>query len=101
MSMTIHEKIVEQARTLDTQDNLRGFRDEFYLPETGLYFDGNSLGLLSRSAEQKLLQAIDDWKRLGIDGWTHAQPPWFYLAEEVASLLSPLVGAEADEVIAA
>jgi len=95
------EKIREQARQLDAQDDLRNFRDEFYLPETGLYFDGNSLGLLSRSAEQRLLQGIDGWKRLGIDGFTHAQTPWFYLAEELAALLAPLVGAEVDEVITA
>ena len=99
--MSVNEPIVEQARHLDAQDNLRSFRDEFYLPEIGLYFDGNSLGLLSRPAEKKLLQAIDDWKRLGIEGWMQAESPWFYLPEKIASLLSPLVGAEADEVIAA
>ena len=29
------------------------------------------------------------------------QPPWFFLAEELAALTAPLVGAEADEVIVA
>ncbi len=99
--MSERERLLEQARQLDAQDGLRNFRDEFYLPETGLYFDGNSLGLLSRPAEQRLRQAIDDWKRLGIDGFTQGQAPWFYLAEELAALLAPLVGAAADEVIAA
>ncbi len=99
--MSERERLLEQARQLDAQDGLRNFRDEFYLPETGLYFDGNSLGLLSRPAEQRLMQAIDDWKRLGIDGFTQARAPWFYLAEELAALLAPLLGAAADEVIAA
>lgn len=99
--MPERERLLEQARQLDAQDGLRNFRDEFYLPETGLYFDGNSLGLLSRPAEQRLMQAIGDWKRLGIDGFTQGQAPWFYLAEELAALLAPLVGAAADEVIAA
>jgi kynureninase len=45
------EQLLEHARALDAQDPLRAFRDEFYLPRTGLYFDGNSLGLLSRPAE--------------------------------------------------
>ena len=99
--MPEQEKILEQARRLDAHDNLHHFREEFYLPETGLYFDGNSLGLLSRPAEQRLLQGIEDWKRLGIEGWMQAEPPWFYLAEELAALLAPLVGAAADEVIAA
>lgn len=99
--MTGHESPRERARQLDAQDPLRAFRDEFYLPQTGLYFDGNSLGLLSRPAEQKMLQAIDDWKRLAIDGFTHAQSPWFHLAEQLAAQLAPLVGARPDEVIAA
>jgi len=58
-------------------------------PEQGdeeFYFDGNSLGLLSRPAEHRLMQAIDDWKRPGIDGRMQAQPPWFHLAEELAAL---------------
>jgi len=95
------EQLLEQARRLDAKDPLRAFRDEFYLPQTGLYFDGNSLGLLSKPAERKLTQAIDDWKRLAIDGFTQAGSPWFHLAEELAALLAPLVGARTDEVIAA
>jgi kynureninase len=95
------EQLLERARRLDAQDPLRAFRDEFYLPQTGLYFDGNSLGLLSKPAERKLTQAIDDWKRLAIDGFTQAGSPWFHLAEELAALLAPLVGARTDEVIAA
>ena len=94
-------RLLEQARGLDAQDPLRAFRDEFYLPQTGLYFDGNSLGLLSKPAERRLTQAIEDWKRLAIDGFTQAQSPWFYLAEEIASMLAPLVGARPDEVIVA
>ena len=99
--MSPAEQLLERARRLDAQDPLRAFRDEFYLPQTGLYFDGNSLGLLSKPAERKLTQAIDDWKRLAIDGFTQAGSPWFHLAEELAALLAPLVGARTDEVIAA
>jgi len=95
------DQLLEQARGLDARDPLRALRDEFYLPQTGLYFDGNSLGLLSRPAERRLAQAIEDWKRLAIDGFTQAQSRWFHLAEELAALLAPLVGARADEVIAA
>jgi kynureninase len=97
----LRDRLLEQARTLDAQDPLRAFRDEFYLPRTGRYLDGNSLGLLSRRAERRLIQAIDDWKRLAIDGFAQAQMPWFHLAETLASELAPLVGARADEVIVA
>ena len=99
--MSSREQLLEQACALDAQDPLRAFRNEFYLPRTGVYFDGNSLGLLSRPAEAGLVQAIEDWKQLAIDGFTQARSPWFHLAEAVAHELAPLVGARADEVIIA
>jgi len=94
------EKLIEEARSLDAGDALRRFREEFYLPE-GIYLDGNSLGPLSRRAEERLLQTIAEWKALGIDGWMEAEPAWYYLAESLGALLAPLLGAAADEVIVA
>jgi kynureninase len=47
------------------------------------------------------LATLEDWKTLGIDGWMRADPPWFYLGEELGRRLAPLVGAEPDEVVAA
>ncbi|MCW5547458.1 MAG: kynureninase [Opitutaceae bacterium] len=73
-------------------------RAEFYLPPDQIYLDGNSLGLLSRRAEQKLLQATADWRRLGVDGWTEAKPAWLDWTERVAAQLAPLLGAAPDEV---
>ena len=99
--MSSREQLLEQARALDARDPLRAFRSEFYLPQTGLYFDGNSLGLLSRPAERTLTRALEDWKRLAIDGFTQAHSPWFHLAEALAHELAPLIGARPDEVIIA
>jgi kynureninase len=73
-------------------------RARFYIPEGTLYFDGNSLGLLSRDAEAKILRVIEEWKRLGVRGWLEADPPWFTLCEELAGRIAPLVGASADAV---
>jgi kynureninase len=61
--------------------------------------DGNSLGLLSKESESATLRALDEWKRLGVEGWTEARPSWFTLPEEVAAQVSPLVGAAPDQVI--
>jgi len=88
-----------QALRLDAQDPLGSIRERFYLPPGAIYMDGNSLGLLSRDAEQSLLRVLEEWKSLGIDGWLHGQAPWFHYAEELAKLQAPLLGAEADEVI--
>ena len=83
----------------DATDPLARFRDRFYLPPDALYFDGNSLGLLSKDAEASTLNALDQWKRLGIDGWMQADPPWFTLGEELGARSAALVGAESDEVV--
>jgi kynureninase len=84
---------------LDSRDPLASFRDRFYVPSGTLYFDGNSLGLLSREAEQAVLEALDAWRRLAIDGWTAAERPWFYLGEKLGAAQAELVGAGPNEVV--
>src|SRR5262245_13282508 len=88
-----------RAAGLDAADELAPFRSRFYIPPGQIYLDGNSLGLLSRDAEASVLRTLGEWKRLGIEGWTAGDPPWFFLAEELAKLTAPLIGAASDEVI--
>lgn len=87
-----------RAAALDHADPLARFRAEFFLPAGQVYLDGNSLGPLSRRAEAHLQRVINEWRTLGISGWTEAQPPWLSLSEAVATQVAPLVGAQADEV---
>lgn len=87
------------ARQLDQQDPLASFRDEFYLQAGMIYLDGNSLGLLSKRAEESLLLMLDSWKRYGIDGWTEGTHPWFFLSENLGAKMAELVGAKPEEVI--
>ncbi|WP_053219973.1 kynureninase [Virgibacillus senegalensis] len=89
----------EHARELDQQDPLSGFRDEFYLNKDVIYFDGNSLGLLSKRAEQSVQEVMDSWKRYGIDGWTSGEHPWYYMAETLGNLSATLLGAGQEEVV--
>src|SRR5690625_6964062 len=58
------------ALQMDAEDPLASFRDEFYLPPSSIYFDGNSLGLMSKRAETSALEILNSWKAYGIDGWT-------------------------------
>ena len=90
---------IDQARELDRNNKLAGFRKRFYLPEDKIYMDGNSLGLLSIDAEQSLLRVLDEWKNLGIDGWMDGERPWFWFAEEIGAKASQLVGAKPEEVV--
>ena len=89
----------DYASQLDREDILARFRDEFYLKPDCIYLDGNSLGLLSKRAEQTLMESLADWRELGIDGWMDGNHPWFYLSEKLGELTAPLVGALPEEVI--
>ncbi|WP_313799997.1 kynureninase [Cytobacillus sp.] len=87
------------AQTLDSDDELRSYRKEFYLQPGTIYFDGNSLGLLSKRAEQALHTVIESWKTYGIDGWLKGENPWFYFPEKLGKMTAPLIGAKPSEVI--
>ncbi|MEI5908313.1 kynureninase [Bacillus spongiae] len=90
---------ISYAVSLDEQDKLASFRNEFYLQPDTIYLDGNSLGLLSKRSEQAVLKVMESWKTLGIDGWTEGDYPWFYLSEFLGEKMTPLVGAKTTEVI--
>ncbi|WP_093274646.1 kynureninase [Psychrobacillus sp. OK032] len=90
---------LEYAKKLDEQDVLKKFREEFYLQPNVIYMDGNSLGLLSKRAEQSLLILLDSWKKYGIDGWIQGEHPWFYFSDTLSGMCASLVGAEREEVM--
>src|ERR1039457_3031727 len=87
------------AISLDQSSTLSQFRDRFYIPKNTIYVDGNSLGLMSKDAEQSMLRLIDEWKTMGIKGWLDGQRPWVWFAEEIGAMAAPLIGAEAKEVV--
>ena len=94
----------EWTRTQDEGDPLRGFRNEFLIPSHGdgeqAYLVGNSLGLQPRGIRQALLDELDDWARLGVEGHLNARHPWLPYHAEVRDHLAELVGAEPVEVVA-
>ncbi|WP_081755780.1 kynureninase [Paucisalibacillus sp. EB02] len=90
----------EFARILDQNDSLKDFREEFYISNEKIYLDGNSLGLLSKRSEKAVLDILNSWKTLAIDGWTEGEYPWFYLSEEIGKQFASLVGGESKELIA-
>ncbi|HLT19904.1 MAG TPA: kynureninase [Thermomicrobiales bacterium] len=89
------------AQEKDAGDEFAAIRERFYVQPGVIYMDGNSLGLLSRDAEAAVHHVLNEWKTLGIDGWMGADPPWFFLGEELGRRMAPLVGAEPDEVVVA
>ena len=95
-----HDDSVAYARERDADDPLAGFRDRFDVPGE-IYLDGNSLGPISDAAEASLERAVEEWRELGIKGWTDADRPWFWYGESLGDEIAPLVGADPDEVVVA
>jgi len=90
----------DAARERDDADPLTDFRERFDVADD-YYVDGNSLGPLSEDAERALDRVVEEWRTLGIRGWTDGDPPWFGFGEHLGDRLAPLVGAREDEVVAA
>lgn len=92
------DPLLAEAAARDRADPLARWREEFHRPPGAVYLDGNSLGLAGRAAEAAVARVLAEWRGLGIAGWTDADPPWVGLAEHVAGLLGPVVGAAPDQV---
>src|SRR5215831_12842602 len=92
------------AREIDAQDPLREFRDEFHLPlgkdgKPLIYFAGNSLGLMPKSARAGVEEELDNWEKLGVDAHHAAGTPWYSYHEALREPTARLVGAKPIEVI--
>ena len=92
------------ARALDAADLLARFRESFHLPpgpdgNPCIYLAGNSLGLQPRKARGYVLEALDAWEKLGVEGHVQGAAPWLPYHELLTTSTARLVGAEAEEVV--
>jgi kynureninase len=91
------------ALELDRKDELAGFRQQFHFPvvhgNQAIYFCGNSLGLQPKKTKDFILQELEDWKNLGVEGHMHAKNPWFPYHEFLRESTARLVGALPHEVV--
>tara|TARA_B110000879_G_scaffold118136_1_gene156981 strand:+ start:88 stop:1338 length:1251 start_codon:yes stop_codon:yes gene_type:complete len=93
------------ASELDAKDELRSYRNEFYIPlqkngEEHIYMCGNSLGLQPKRTKEFLNQELDDWANFGVEGHFHAKNPWLPYHEFLAEGYAKIVGAKTSEVVA-
>jgi kynureninase len=90
----------DYALELDRADELAHFRGEFVIDDADLiYLDGNSLGRLPKRSIARLHDVIEhEWGSRLIRGWNEG---WFTLPQRVGVKIAQLIGAQADEVIAA
>ncbi len=90
----------ETLAECDRVDPLAPRRELFELPAGVLYFDGNSLGPLTRHARRRLREAVErDWGEGLIRSWN--EHDWIDLPRRTAAKIAPLLGAEPDEVMVA
>jgi kynureninase len=92
------------AREMDAQDPLRQLREKFHLPlgkdgKPSIYFAGNSLGLMPKSARAIVEEELDNWARLGVDAHHAAGTPWYSYHEALREPTARLAGAKRVEVI--
>jgi kynureninase len=92
------------ALQLDSDDSLRRFREKFYLPRGKdgkqlIYFAGNSLGLMPKTARAIVEEELNNWAKLGVDAHHATGTPWYTYHEALREPTARLVGAKPLEVI--
>jgi kynureninase len=85
---------------LDAQDALAPLRHQFSLPEAVIYLDGNSLGVLPKTAAARAAQVVtEEWGVGLIRSWNTAG--WMALPQRIGNKIARLVGAGEGELVVA
>ncbi|MEK9845274.1 MAG: kynureninase, partial [Thalassospira sp.] len=70
----------------------------FHIPKGVIYLDGNSLGVLPKTAANRAKAMIEDeWGEMLIRGWNEAK--WMEQPERVGNLVARLIGAAPGTVV--
>lgn len=98
-----YKNSLEFAQQLDEQDELKSYREKFYIPvidgKETIYFTGNSLGLQPKSTAAYINVELEDWAKWGVEGHFLGRNPWFAYHEMFAEPVSKIVGALPKEVV--
>lgn len=102
--MMDHRLSEDHARELDSADPLAHYREQFLIPSRpngtpSVYLCGHSLGLQPRRARDFVLQELDAWAELGVEGHFRGQSPWYPYHELFRETGARLVGALQGEVV--
>src|SRR6202163_3767521 len=88
----------EAMTARDLADPLRGFRERFVVPEGLIYLDGNSLGLMPRTAASVLNHTIEqEWGHDLIRSWNSAG--WFDMPLRLGDRVGALMGAAPGQTV--
>lgn len=96
------QNTLQFAQSLDQQDELHHYRNEFIFPQHNgknvIYFTGNSLGLQPKSAKKYVDEIMNDWANLAVDGHFYAEKSWWDYHERFAHPLSKIFGTKPSEI---
>lgn len=96
--MSTSSTSLQHAQALDEADTLAGKRDDFLLPPDTIYLNGNSLGPLTRRAQQRTLEVVESqWGEDLIASWNRHD--WIDLPFTAAEKIAPLIGAAPNQVV--
>ena len=91
------------AQSLDKEDPLKDFRNQFHIPQhqgkDAIYFTGNSLGLQPKSTRKFVEEELKSWQELGVEGHFDGKRPWMYYHKFSKEQLAKTVGAKPSEVV--
>ena len=97
------ENSLNYANQLDSNDILRHFREDFFIPEvngkTSIYLTGNSLGCMPKAAETAIQVEFNDWKNLGVEGHFKGTNPWMYYHHFLTENAAKIIGAKPIETV--
>ena len=90
------DRLKEIATNNDSIDELSIYRDEFILPKDKIYFDGNSLGLLSKKIINDINHTIkEDWGNNLIASWNDK---WIDLPNKVSKKIASILNSKSNEI---
>ena len=90
----------QDCARLDADDAIAPLRDQFSLPEAVIYLDGNSLGVLPKTAAARAAQVVtEEWGVGLIRSWNTAG--WMELPQRIGNKIARLVGAGEGELVVA
>ena len=98
------EPFDHSAASMDAADPLGHYRERFFIPRDAsgneaVYFTGNSLGLMPKTARGYVEQELKDWEKLGVEGHLHARHPWLPYHEFLMEQMARVVGAKPIETV--
>ena len=88
---------------LDDTDELASVSESFHFPmvhgKKAIYLCGNSLGLQPRATKEHVMEQLDKWSLMGVEGHFTEPKPWLTIDDIVKESMARLIGALPEEVV--